>query len=213
MQQRNAHKLKGDITELQYSEWMSYAPPGTAQFVNFHYQALNSTDHIWISPSRAGVSFYNMKQMKFQTLWRVKTPVWIWGLHSGFFVDKISHVHFYNLDVNDWILWHFFSKTKLQCNFCIHDLTEEIMIVTARTLHLFRKLPEETARMKYDLSELPYTLKWVPSNTNLICQMLVVSHVETKSDSDRNSSVKIWNPNIVFVKLNHNIKDIKCLNL
>ena len=58
---------------------------------------------------------------------------------------------------------------------CTHTHTH----THTHTLYLFRKLPEETVRKKNGLSELPYTLNWVPSNTNLI-----VSHTETTSDSD-----------------------------
>lgn len=76
----------------------------------------------------------------------------------------------------------------LQWKFNIQNLTWEIMIVPTHahahthTLQLFRKLPD--CEKEKGLSELPYILNWVHSNTNLIFQKLVVSRTETTSDSD-----------------------------
>lgn len=73
------------------------------------------------------------------------------------------------------------SFQKLQWNFYIQKLTEEIMIVPAHTrTHAHTHSLTHTAALQEaarrdcekekGLSELPYTLNWVHSNTNLICQ-------------------------------------------
>lgn len=217
MLQWNAHKLKGDTTELQYSECTSYAPQDNSNIFTFTVRSYfpQITDHfpLWIwQRGKCTFLLHETSQVPNSvtiwnwccTAWPHRFGVWIhkYKLNLPRFEESYMQItEFFGIPLQTWLQW----------NFYIQNWTEEITIVLARTLHLFRKLPEETARKKKDLSELPHALNWAPSNykSNRL-KASCVSHRNIRfrqKDPLKNCRV------ILSLTVSHNVGDIKCPDL